>query len=146
MARLAINCRKPLTQGEFNDGAGQVGIFWRIAVAGGYRPLIDSVPVKQGEPYGEFQAYGGHQEFWCRLAGPAAAQLRKSGIPEAVRWSEYEEWPRGRIVFHIPSGRVMLYADRKRRKVDIISEIMGRFPLAADQTDVRGDPHYVNVR
>lgn len=125
---------------------GHVGIFWRIAMASGPHLLTDSVPVDQAEPYGEFQTHGGHYEFWCRLASLPATKRREAGIPDAVRWSEYEEWPRGRVVYHAPTNRFVLYADRKLLKPDILAKIMQRFSLAADQTDIRPDPHYVSVR
>ena len=72
--------------------------------------------------------------------------LEQKFIPDAVRWTEYEEWPRGRVVLHQPSGRFTLYADQKLKKPAVIEAIMRRFFLPADRTDVRGDCHYVGIR
>lgn len=125
----------------------QVGIFWRIQTSM-IAPMlvIDSVPVEQAEPYGDFLTHGGHYEFWSAVSRLAISELRKRHLPDVVKWSEYEEWPRGRVVFHVPTDRFILYADRKLQSSGVIERIVLRFLLPLDRMDVRDDPHYVSVR
>lgn len=104
------------------------------------------MPVSAAEPYGDFLTHGGHYEFWSALAGLNAAELRRQGWPDVARWSEYEEWPRGRVVLHVPTGRFVLYADRKLQTTVMTERLLQRFSLPEDRTDIRGDPHYISVR
>jgi hypothetical protein len=129
------------------DGTPQIGIFWWVEAANGDAGLlVDCVPMAKAEIYGEFLTYGAHYEYWRKLAVLDDEALRERFIPNAVRWTEYEDWPRGRIVLHQPTGRFVLYADRKLWKPAIIEEIMRRFSIPADRTDVRSDSHYVSNR
>jgi hypothetical protein len=59
-----------------------------------------------------------------------------------VRTFEYEEWPRGRIVFDQKKKLFILYADRKLMLPDAISKIQARFALSPDKTIVETDFHY----
>ena len=124
-----------------------VGIFWVVLERGGHLALIaDAVPVADAEDYGEFRTYGGHYEFWAELGAAGAGALRRRGLPAAPVWSEYEEWPRGRVVHHVPSGRFVLYLDVRLRRKPFIAMIAARFGLTEGAFDVRGDAHYVSVR
>jgi hypothetical protein len=79
--------------------APHVGIFWRIQTSGMAAVLlVDSVPIEQAEAYGDFLDHGGHYEFWTAMARVSAQELRKRNLPDVAKWSEYEEWPRGRVV------------------------------------------------
>ena len=125
----------------------QVGIFWAIQTSGAAPMLLlDCVPATCAEPYGDFLIHSGHYEFWCKLASMNASQLRQDGVPDIVKWSEYEEWPRGRVVLHVTSNRFVIYADRKLRNPTMVQQIMQRFCLPTDRTDIRGDSHYVSIR
>jgi hypothetical protein len=124
-----------------------VGIFWRIQTSTTTPVLlVDFVPVESGEPYGDFLTHGGHYEFWSKTAKLSVPELRKRGIPKAVKWSEYEEWPRGRVVFHVPTKRFILYADRKLQAARTVALVLERFGLPKNRVDVRSDAHYVSVR
>jgi hypothetical protein len=129
------------------DETPQIGIFWRVQAANGDASLlVDCVSITKAEIYGEFLTYGAHYEYWSKLAVLDDDELRNNSIPTAVRWTEYEEWPRGRIVFHQRTGRFTLYADRRLWQPSIIQEIMRRFSVPANRTDVSSDPHYVSNR
>jgi hypothetical protein len=95
------------------------------------------------EAYGDFLNHGAHYDHWINLAALGALELQKQGLPDIFCWSEYEEWPRGRVVFHRPSGRFTLYADRTLQTPATIRNIIRRFSLPADLTDIRSDAHYV---
>ena len=121
-----------------------IGIFWGI-VGAGQQPalLVDLVPLAGGETYGEFLTHGGHYEYWTKLARMGASGLRRLGLPGAPLWSEYEEWPRGRVVYHIPTRRFVIYADLKLRTQPWMDRILARFALTEAEHELRGDPHYV---
>ena len=128
--------------------APAVGIFWGIA-EGGQPPVLlaDLVPLERGEPYGEFLTHSGHYEHWESLAAAGAGDLRRRGLPTAPAWSEYEEWPRGRVVHHVPTGHCIVYADRQlRRAPPFLAPVVQRFGLSEGRYGVRGDPHHVSTR
>jgi hypothetical protein len=59
-----------------------------------------------------------------------------------TRTYEYEDWPRGRIVFDRLKKRPILYVDRKLTLSGTVAEIRKRFSISADQTIVETDFHY----
>ena len=85
-------------------------------------------PVEQGERYGDCLTYGpGHYETWAhsrrdRTVDPALRAL--------VQSYEYEDWPRGRIVFDRTRDLFVLYADRKLLTPETIARIETQFPSA----------------
>src|SRR5687767_7393023 len=82
-----------------------VGIFWAIPEQGSAASIVDHrCSLKEAEPYGTMLTCPhGHYEVW--------EGWRKVGGRPAITASEYEEWPRGRIVFDSESERFILYAD-----------------------------------
>jgi hypothetical protein len=119
----------------------QVAIFWLVqATEGEARLLAAGCPLDQAEPYGDCLTYGpGHYETW--------AQWRRDRIIDAalraiVRSYEYEDWPRGRIVFDRSRGLFILYADRKLMAPATIARIKTQFFLPAECTEVTSDWHY----
>jgi len=136
-----------VSNAENQETSPAIGIFWVVTDRGGSpRVLADLIPLVQGEPYGEFLTYGGHYTFWERLARLGAAELRRRGLPMAPTWSEYEEWPRGRVVHHQPTRRFIVYADRKLWHRPILDLVLARFGLRGQDFDLCGDQHYVSVR
>ena len=108
----------------------RLGIFW--VVSG--RLLLESTPLSRAEPYSDFLTYPeSHIDAWERLR---AAKL----VPADL---EYEDMPRGRVVYDTKSERFYFYADAciltKRRLCD---RLMARLRLPAEQTDLLGDAHY----
>jgi hypothetical protein len=84
--------------------------------------------------------YGpGHYEIWAqwrrdRTVDPALRAL--------VRCYEYEDWPRGRIVFDRSRDLFVLYADRKLLTPATIVRIETQFHLPGERTEVTSDWHY----
>jgi hypothetical protein len=119
----------------------QVAIFWLVqATEGEARLLAAGYPLDQAEPYGNCLTYGpGHYETWYRWR-------RDRTIDPALRTLvgsyEYEDWPRGRIVFDQSRDLFILYADRKLLKPATIARIETRFHLPAECTEVTSDLHY----
>ena len=54
---------------------------------------------------------------------------------------EYEDWPRGRIVFDLVRDLFILYADRKLMTPAIIARIKAQFHLPAERSEVTSDFH-----
>jgi hypothetical protein len=104
------------------------------------RLLAAGCPLDQAEPYGDCLTYGpGHYETWThwrrdRTVDPALRAL--------VRSYEYEDWPRGRIVFDRARDVFILYADHKLGTPAMIAHIETQFHLPAESTEVKSDRHY----
>jgi hypothetical protein len=119
----------------------RVGIFWVAQKRNGVAKLITAgCPLEQAEPYGDFLTYGrGHYDVWTAWRRNKTIDADHRAI---VRSCEYEDWPRGRIVFDRSKDRYILYADRKLMAVETIGLIREYFHLPADRTSVEGDFHY----
>ena len=94
----------------------------------------------KAEPYGNCLTYGrGHYETWThwrrdRTVEPALRAL--------VRSYEYEDWPRGRIVFDQSRDLFIIYADRKLLTPATIARLETQFQLPAERTEIQSDLHY----
>lgn len=107
----------------------RLGIFWLVDG----KLLIDSAPLGECEQYGDnLNFVGSHIAVWerWRQAGKAPAE------------SEYEEYPRGRVMCEIRTKKFTLLADRciLKRK-DLIATIKDELRLPKKTTLVT-DPHY----
>jgi hypothetical protein len=105
--------------------------------------VIDSTPLSEAEIYGEFLTHPrGHYDVWenWRRLGPAG--LASAGLPAAILWHEYEDFPRGRIVCHRETERFIIYADRRLQTAAFIRRIATAFALPPGRVDVRSDEHY----
>lgn len=77
----------------------KVGIFW--AVRG--KLIVVGIPISEGKGYGEYVIYEpSHYDKW--------RELQMSGV--APRDCEYEEFPRGRVMFNRIADTYLLLADR----------------------------------
>ncbi|MGC2223530.1 MAG: hypothetical protein WA624_14820 [Methylocella sp.] len=118
-----------------------VGIFWLVQTPDGEARLLTAgCAVDQAEPYCDCLTYGpGHYETWVhwrrdRTIDPALRTL--------VRSHEYEDWPRGRIVFDRARDLFILYADRKLLTQATIARLETQFQLLEERTEVQSDWHY----
>ena len=118
-----------------------VGIFWLVQTPNGEVNLLSaSCPLDQAEPYGNCLTYGpGHYETWAhwrrdRTVEPALRAL--------VRSYEYEDWPRGRIVFDQSRDLYIIYADRKLLTPATIARLETQFLLPTERTEIQSDLHY----
>ncbi len=117
-----------------------IGIFWMISAAGGPRLLAASCTLDKAEPGGDFLNFGpGHYEIW---QGWRQSRELDAAARAVVRAHEYEDWPRGRIVFDRTKNRFILYCDRKLMRPETIEQIQKRFRLPLERTDVEADFHY----
>jgi hypothetical protein len=119
----------------------QVGIFWLAQTTEGKaRLLAAGCPLDQAEPYGDCLTYGpGHYETWDhwrrdRTVGPALRAF--------VQSYEYEDWPRGRIVFDRSRDSFIIYADRKLLTPEMVARLETQFQLPEERTEIQSDLHY----
>jgi hypothetical protein len=103
------------------------------------RLLAAGCPLDQAEPYGDCLTYSpGHYETWARWRRDRTVPALRA----LVRSHEYEDWPRGRIVFDRSSDLFIIYADRKLLTPAMIARIKAQFHLPAERTEVTSDWHY----
>ena len=116
-----------------------VGILWRVDGV----LVIDRSTLVEAEPYGECLTHAaGHYERWQTWQALSEPGLAALGFPRAIASTEYDQWPRGRIVYEVPPRRFVLYADRRLQLPAIIAALKTAFGLDAAQVIVRSDSHY----
>jgi hypothetical protein len=119
--------------------APAVGIFWCVDGV----LVIDWTALDAAESYGDCLTHAaGHYERWETWRALGAARLAAAGYPARISSSEYDDWPRGRIVFEAQARRFVLYADRRLQKPDIIEALKAAFGLTEAQIIVKSDSHY----
>jgi hypothetical protein len=106
-----------------------VGIFWLVRG----KLLIDSSALSGAEGYGDFKIHSrGHAEVWEQF------QQRGLVFPEM----EYEESPRGRVMFNAKTQQFTLLADICiLRDKDLVRTIMAELKLPS-HTETKTDEHY----
>jgi hypothetical protein len=127
--------------GAFQAEVPSVGIFWVVETARGEAQLLTAgCSLEAAEPCGDFLNFpDGHYEMWDRWRKTNDSDL---ALGDVVRSFEYEDWPRGRIVFDRLKKRFTLYADAKLMNRETIAQIEYLFLLPAEQTTVERDFHY----
>lgn len=122
-------------------GSAMVGIFWLIETAGGITHLLsEGVTLAQAEAYGDFLTFGpGHYDVWN---GWRRRNTLGRDVSVLIRTDEYEDWPRGRVVFDGPKNQFVIYADRKLLTPTRIADICSRFHLGRMPFESRTDAHY----
>ncbi|GCD64650.1 hypothetical protein NBRC3279_0141 [Acetobacter pasteurianus NBRC 3279] len=119
-----------------------IGIFWLVKENGKIVFLVDKVPASQGDCHENMTTWGEHYNFWeqCR-------SKNKKKIPSRVpMWSEYEEWPRGRVVYDVGAQLFTVYADRKLLTKTMRVAISEEFCLPLLKTRYSSDAHYISIR
>lgn len=121
-----------------------VGIFWFVPSHSGHAFLLtDRTPLPKAEAYGDCLTHAqGHYEYWSNLARFGEAGLSTRGLPTIPVQFEYEEFPRGRVVFRVPDNRFTIFADRKLFARPYIGRVIADFGLPVIACDVYGDAHY----
>jgi hypothetical protein len=119
--------RRPISERRKQEP--QVGIFW--VVKGNL--LTDSTPLSQAEAYGDQLTHPrGHIEVW--------EQFQQKGLvfPEM----EYEEHPRGRVMYNTKTKRFLLLADRCiLRDEKVVGKIIAELMLPTN-IEIGTDEHY----
>jgi len=116
-----------------------VGIFWLVNDV----LAIDRTTLEDAEPYGDCLTHAaGHYERWQEWQALSDAQRASAGYPDRIASTEYDQWPRGRIVHETPQRRFVIYADRRLQRPDIIDALKIAFGLNEAEVIVRSDSHY----
>jgi hypothetical protein len=123
---------------------GLVGIFWGIPGAGdSWVLLTDATPLAEAELYGDFLTHPrGHYEAWERWKEQGLPIPADKSVAKALAGHEYEDFPRGRIVYEVKTRRFIIYADRKLQGPSTIAAIVHAFNLTNRNFVVRSDSHY----
>jgi hypothetical protein len=117
------------------DNEPKVGIFW----LDGKRLIIDGTTLAKADIYGGYRNVAeyrnfptSHLEYW--------AELQRDGI--VPREMEYDERPRGRVIYHTKTQRFTLMADRCiLRNKRLVSKIIVKLSLPKN-TKVIMDSRY----
>jgi hypothetical protein len=116
-----------------------VGIFWRVS---DYL-VVDRSALSDAEPYGDCLTHAmGHYDRWQQWQGLGGAKLTLRGLPKSILSTEYDDWPRGRVVYEIASEIFVVYADRRLQKPGIIAALKAEFGIATATVRIRSDLHY----
>ncbi len=108
----------------------KVGIFWLF----GNKLLFDTTHLDGAEPYGDCKGHPrGHLRHWT--------QLQIAGI--VPRDVEYEENPRGRVIFDTKREKFLVLADNCiLKRPGLIKKIMNELQLPEAHTETDKDAHY----
>lgn len=112
-----------------------VGIFWFVMRTAQPELLARLTPWPQGEGYGDFKTEPtSHYQLW---------PLIKRRINIA---GEYEDWPRGRVVYNLLSQSFTAYIDRQLAGDTYRAAVLQGFHLPIDQTRFAFDAHYSRAK
>ncbi|ATI80956.1 hypothetical protein [Sphingobium yanoikuyae] len=132
---------------EYNPDGPCVGIFWRVQTSAGPKLVSHVVSLTDADEYGDFLTHPtGHYEIWEGWQAAGAAAIKRMGLPIEIASSDYEEHPRGRVVFARRAERFIIYADRKLQVKAIIDDIKELFAIVDRNCVVRSDSHYITGR
>lgn len=112
-----------------------VGIFWFVMRESGPELLSCKTPWPEAEDYGDFKTEAtAHYDFWPRLR----KTLKLMG--------EYEDWPRGRVVYHVRDAVFTAYIDRQLAGNAFRTAIREVFHLPPERTRFAFDAHYSGAK
>lgn len=102
---------------------GNIGIFWfyKNKVIG----ISHSYSLKDADSLGLIDSDFTHVEYWEEI---------KRIIPE-LNDKEYEELPRGRVIFNVNRDKTLLIRNK-------VNQILEFFSLDFENTILKKDPHY----
>lgn len=125
-----------------------LGIFWFVPIDETRSGLIhDMTPLEHAPAYGDMLTHDcGHAEFWEFLTRLGPNYLQSINVPTIPAYSEYDDWPRGRVVYDTRSDRFIIYADRQLHNRPFINQILRAFDLPPEKTTIQTDMHYARTR
>jgi len=107
----------------------KVGIFWFVDSA----IISDTKTVTEADTYGDFKNYGEHYKFWETTVKRLLSKLRNT---------EYEDYPRGRVVYNYKEKKFIIYIDKKLDKDSYKKEIKNNFNITNYEQAFEFDSHY----
>jgi hypothetical protein len=112
-----------------------VGIFWFVTIDGKPELLAYKTPWPEAEDYGDFKTEAkAHYTLWPSLR----RNLKLAG--------EYEDWPRGRVVYDTRKDRFTAYIDRQLTADAFRTSIINYFCLPLEKTTFAFDAHYSGAK
>jgi hypothetical protein len=137
------NASPDVASRKVSYASSSVGIFWAIKPPGIPLILLDHrCSLDVAELYGDMLTCPhGHYDIWEEWRkAPTDVQRDARSVVVA---SEYEEWPRGRVVFDAIHQEFTCYADvQVLRRPSLIATIQQRFGLPIERTKMMWDSHY----
>ena len=108
----------------------KIGIFWHYQnqVIG----IAHDFNLSQQDSIGLIDSAYVHVKYWKALQNQIVA----------LRHIEYEEIPRGRVIYNSLSSKTIVYMDAKLFKKNIAQQIATFFELHFDEKKKKKDPHY----
>jgi hypothetical protein len=120
---------KPKQPTKQTGTRGKVGIFWVFKE----NVLADTWPLQEGEKFDDFiNGRNDHVDFWPKL------QIKH---PELLNL-EYQDVPRGRVIFKKTKRTFSIYLDKVLLKPSIKKEIRRKFDLPVANSKFLTDAHY----
>jgi hypothetical protein len=118
----------------FANSKPLVGIFWWFRG----KLIFDASPLNRAEKYGDCLTHSrSHIDYWTGLQ-------QRHEVPREI---EYEEPPRGRVMWNTVSKRSLILADRCiLRNQAVLKRIMRTMRLPTWDTDTGRDGHYCCFR
>jgi hypothetical protein len=122
-----------------------VGPYWFVRDGSGDVLLIGHRCALAGaEEYGDcLTTPHGHYDLWEGWRTGSAPV----GLTDIVRDAEYEEWPRGRVVFNFLQRSFFVYGDPQVFKYELRDRVTEHFGVPAqDEVEFSKDGHYQSTR
>ena len=141
---LAKMTSVPVPEGETYPSDAFVGPYWFVRDESGTNVLIaHGCVLTKAERYGQFLTCPhGHYDLWDRWR----AGSRGARTTAIVRAFEYEEWPRGRVVFDSVPRQFLVYADAQIFRRDLQERILQRFRIPPNIALFLRDEHYASTQ
>lgn len=120
-----------------------VGPYWFVRDdAGKVSLMAHRCALAEAEEYGEFLTCPhGHYDIWEGWRARCPAE----NIVGVLRDAEYEEWPRGRVVFNAVQSQFIVYADRQILKSEL-QRVIKHFGIPTERVVFMRDGHYQSTR
>jgi len=109
--------------------SAKVGLFWVLKG----KLLASAVPLAQGVEYGDaVHGQDDHVHYWSQL----------QRLHPELRQLDYEEVPRGRVLFIKTTKKFCVYMDKVLHKSTIKAALIKEYSLPKNRTEFMTDPHY----
>jgi hypothetical protein len=135
----------PLDQSRDYPEDAYVGPYWLVCDdSGKVRLIAHRCSLADAEEYGDcLTCPHGHYDLWEGWRTGSA----RDGLTNIVCDAEYEEWPRGRVVFNFVQRRFIVYGDRQVFEYELQNQVMEHFGIPPEgNVEFTKDGHYQSTR
>ncbi|ESX51845.1 hypothetical protein X760_31320 [Mesorhizobium sp. LSHC422A00] len=121
-----------------------MGFFWIVVDRIGHDAILaDAIGLADAEQYGEVLTHpGGHYDYWETMKQRGPTWLRARNVSASLLQTDYEDWPRGRVVYSIRDNRPIVYADPRVKTKSRIELVRAAFQIPDADHVIRKDSHY----